>query len=69
MTLDEIMKKHGIDLRDARGDIRNAVDILEDMFLKLSTSDYVKLMFEIAEEEKNYNLFTDARNRKYRGAE
>lgn len=69
MTLDEIMKKYGIDLRDARGDIRNAVDILEDMFLKLSTSEYVKLMYEITEEEKHYNLFTDARNRKYRGAE
>lgn len=68
MTLEEVMKKYGIELKDALGDIRNAVDILEDMFLRLSTSDYVKLMFEIAEEEKNYDLFNEARGRKYRGA-
>ena len=69
MTLEEIMKKYGIDLRDIRRDVRNAVDILEDMFLKLSTSEYVKLMFEISEEEKNYDLFDMARGRKYRGVE
>jgi hypothetical protein len=67
MTLEEIAKKYGIDLRDSDGDLRNVIDVLEDMFLRLSTAEYLKLMFEISEEEKNYNLFDDARGRKYRG--
>jgi hypothetical protein len=67
MTLEEITKKYNIDLRDSDGDLRNVIDVLEDMFLRLSTAEYLRLMFEIAEEEKHYNLFDDARARKYRG--
>jgi hypothetical protein len=67
MTLEQITRKYGIELRNSDGDLRNVVDVLEDMFLKLSTAEYIKLMFEISEEEKNYDLFDDARGRKYRG--
>ena len=67
MTLEEIAKKYGIELRNSDGDLRNVIDVLEDMFLKLSTAEYIKLMFEISEEEKNYDLFDEARGRKYRG--
>jgi 5-carboxymethyl-2-hydroxymuconate isomerase len=69
MTLETITRKYGIEIRSCDGDLRNVVDVLEDMFLKLSTAEYLKLMFEIAEEEKHYNLFDDARHRKYKGVE
>jgi hypothetical protein len=68
MTLEEVARKYGIELRNCDGDLRNVIDVLEDMFLKLSTAEYLKLMFEISEEEKNYDLFDKARGRKYRGA-
>jgi len=67
MTLETITKKYGIEIRNVDGDLRNVIDVLEDMFLKISTAEYLRLMFEIAEEEKNYNLFDDARGRSYRG--
>jgi hypothetical protein len=68
MTLEEIARKYNIELRDSDGDLRNVIDVLEDMFLRLSTAEYLRLMFEISEEEKHYNLFDDARCRKYREA-
>lgn len=66
MDLEKILKKYGIPLRDQEGNIRNVVDVLEDFYLKVSASEYNKIMYEVSEEEKYYNIFDDARNRKYK---
>lgn len=67
MKLQEIFMKHGISLFDNAENLRNPIDILEDMYLKLGSRDFTLLMSEIMEEEKFENLFDLARARKYRG--
>lgn len=67
MSLESILEKYGVELKDTDGKIRNAVDVLEDMYLKLAPHEFIKLGYEISEEEKFSNLFDVARGRKYRG--
>lgn len=67
--LEKIFKKYRIDLRDKNGNIRNVVDVLEDMYLKINPTEYNQIMFEVMEEEKYANIFDDARGRDYKGAE
>jgi len=69
MTLKEVIKKYGIEITNSDGTLRNVVDVLEDIYLKLNAKEFVMLMSEIQEEEKDYNLFDEARGRKYRGVE
>jgi hypothetical protein len=66
MTLFEIFEKHGIDLK-RENQFRNPVDILEDMYLKLNTEEYVSLMKKISEtESKEGFIFDLARNKPYK---
>lgn len=67
--LEQIFKKHGINIKDNNGNIRNAIDILEDMYLKLNTREFNKIMFELQEEERYSNIFDEARGRSYKGDE
>jgi hypothetical protein len=67
MTLEQIFDKYSIPLKDSTGEIRNAVDIIEDIYLKLNAAELKFLLFEISEEERDANIFDDARGRKYRG--
>ena len=69
MTLEAVTKKYRIEITNSDGTLRNVVDVLEDIYLKLNTKEFIMLMSEIQEEEKDYNLFDDARGRKYRGVE
>lgn len=67
MTLEQIFQKHNIELRDSTGELRNSIDLIEDIYLKLNAADLNLLLFEISEEELEANLFDEARGRKYRG--
>lgn len=67
--LERIFKKHNIDLKNKDGSIRNAIDIIEDMYLKLNSVEFNYIMFEIMEEERYGNIFDEARGRSYKGAE
>jgi hypothetical protein len=67
MILEDIFKQYGIMLRDDEGNLRNLIDVIEDMYLKLSPSEFSRIMREITEEEKYSNIFDAARNRQYRG--
>lgn len=69
MTLEQIFYKYRIRLRNSDGSLRDLVDVLEDMYLKLSSYEFTQIMYEIAEEEKFDNIFDLARGRAYRGAE
>lgn len=57
MSLQDIFKKHGISIYNEDGTIRNAVQIIEDMYLKLNTIELKSIFFEIEEEEKYSDLF------------
>ena len=67
MTLEEIFAKRGIEIKDKDGVERNAVDIIEDMYLRLVPADIYAIFNEIMEEEKFKNIFDAARKRAYRG--
>ena len=67
MGLNEIFKKRGIELYDDQGELRNPIDIIEDMYLKLNSFQFTMLMREIEEEEKYSNIFDKARGREYNG--
>lgn len=69
MNLREIYAQYGIELRDKNGELRNTIDVLEDMFLKLNIQEFLEIHLEIAEEEKYANLFDNERGRSYKGVE
>lgn len=65
--LEKIFIKYNIKLRKENGRLRNVVDVLEDMYLRLGGSDFSTIMNEVQEEEKEQNVFDRARGRKYEG--
>lgn len=67
MTLEQIFQKYGVSLKDSTGEIRNAIDVLEDIYLKMNAAELKLLLFEISEEELHSNIFDNARGRQYRG--
>ena len=68
MKLERILKKRGIELYDDQGELRNSVNIIEDMYLKLKSIEFTMLMKDIEEEEKYSNIFDEARGgEKYNG--
>jgi hypothetical protein len=67
MNLEDIFKKFGIDLLDDKGNLRNLIDVLEDMYLKLNSFDFTKLMYEISEEEQHADIFDKIRGHRYGG--
>lgn len=69
MSLREIYAQYGIELRNKNGELRNTIDVLEDMFLKLNIQEFLEIHLEIAEEEKYANLFDNERGRSYKGVE
>lgn len=65
-TLEEILKAHGIDLYE-NNKLRNVVDVLEDLYLKVNQDNYTVLMQQIRQtEEIEGHIFDTARNRPYR---
>ena len=52
MKLEDIFRKYGIELKDNDGVLRNPVDIIEDMYLRLLPVDILRIFNEIMEEEK-----------------
>ena len=62
-SLEGIFNKKGILLKNNDGNYREVIDILEDMYLRLSPSQLTSLFYEIGEEEEmGNNIFQGARN-------
>lgn len=61
MSLNEIFNKYKISLIDREGELRNVIDVLEDIYLKMTPVEVATLTFEIGEEELHKNLFDEAR--------
>jgi hypothetical protein len=63
--LEEILYSFNIQLMD-KDQHRHVVDVLEDLFLKLSVLEYQRLIENIAKtEEKEGHIFDQSRNRSY----
>lgn len=66
-NLQKIYQQKGIELHNEDGSFRHVVDVLEDIYIKLNSSEFIEIGINIMEEEKNYNLFDEARGRPYCG--
>ena len=61
-SLEGILLKYGIRLKDSYDFYRDPVDIIEDMYIRLDPKTIVKLFHEIGEEERfGNNVFEEAR--------
>jgi hypothetical protein len=62
----DIMKRHNIELVEAK-ESRNVIDVLEDIYLKLSAEEFKVLVKEISQAETEHgHIFDLARNRPYK---
>lgn len=62
-NLEGLFNKRGIQLKEENGVDRPIVDIIEDMYLRLTPKTLNILFFEIGEEEdRGHNIFEEARN-------
>lgn len=68
-NLDRIARKYEINLFNKDGTLRNTIDVLEDMYSKMTAKTFSQMMYEIQEEEFCGDLFNQARNKKYTGIE
>ena len=65
-TLEDIFKKYRIDIKTNSMN-RNPIDILEDLYLKISANDWNNIVKDISETESvEGHIFDEARNRFYR---
>jgi hypothetical protein len=60
-TLREIFLEYGIDIRDKRGFLRNPIDLLEDMYFKLTPQIFDYIQKDIYILSQGYELFKDER--------
>jgi hypothetical protein len=65
--LEDITNKYGIKIKNSDGSLRNVVDVLEDMYIRLGRSEMIYMFFEMSEEETHADIFDNARGRKYQG--
>lgn len=65
MKLSEILLKHGIFLYEEDGSFRSPIDIIEDLYIRLTPFSFKALMKEIEEEEREANIFQNERNEYY----
>lgn len=67
MKLSEIFRKKGIELYNDVGELRNPIDIIEDMYLKLNGYELIMIMKDIEYEEGYANIFDNERGGEYNG--
>ncbi|MFW6030023.1 MAG: hypothetical protein ACOCRO_07180 [Halanaerobiales bacterium] len=66
-SLEEIFEYHGISLRNDAGEIRNAVDVIEDMYLKLNPYEFGFIVDKISRTEQRVgHIFDKERQRQYK---
>lgn len=60
-TLEQLLKDFGIYLKDEKG-LRNPVDIVEDLYIRISPADWKEIVQAIAAQERIHNIFQNQRN-------
>jgi hypothetical protein len=64
--LSDIFGTYNIKIVDDTGSPRNVVDVLEDLYLKINSQEYSRIMKKISETEATEgHIFDEARNRSY----
>lgn len=59
-TLEQLLKDFGIYLKDEKG-LRNPVDIIEDLYIRISPADWKEIIHAIAAQERIHNIFENQR--------
>lgn len=62
-SLEEIYLEHGIKIRDEKGFLINAIDLLESIYLRLNADEFAEIEEEIFFQEKMYKIFEDERDK------
>jgi hypothetical protein len=60
-TLEELLKEFGIHLKD-KNTLRNPVDIIEDLYIRISPADWKEIIHAISAQERVHNIFQNQRN-------
>lgn len=60
-TLEELLKEFGIYLKDEKG-LRNPIDVVEDLYIRISPADWKEIVQAIAGQERLHNIFQNQRN-------
>jgi hypothetical protein len=60
-TLEQLLKEFGIHLKD-KNTLRNPVDIIEDLYIRISPADWKEIIHAIAAQERIHNIFQNQRN-------
>lgn len=63
--MEKIMMQFGIRLTKEDGSLRNVVDVIEDLYLKTNSMEIQRMLYDFSEEEKESNIFDDARGGNY----
>lgn len=63
ISLEEIYLKYGIRLRNERGFLRNAIDVLEDIYMRCSAKELAEIREEIWYEEQMQFVFDEERKK------
>jgi hypothetical protein len=59
-TLEELLGDFGIYLKD-NGELRNPIDIIEDLYMRIAPIDWKEIVHAIAAQERIHNIFENAR--------
>lgn len=60
-TLETLLKDFGIYLKDEKG-LRNPVDVIEDLYIRISPADWKEIIHAIAAQERIHNIFENQRD-------
>jgi len=69
MTLKEIFATYNIPLLNSDGELRDTIDVIEDMYLILNSQNYLDLKILISTEEPDNNVFQNFRDEIYKKKE
>lgn len=62
-SLEELLKQFGIYLKD-EGQLRDPIDIIEDLYIRISPADWKEIVQAIAAQERIHNIFQEQRGEK-----
>lgn len=60
-SLEVLLKEFGIYLKD-KGQLRDPVDIIEDLYIRISPADWKEIVHAIAAQERIHNIFQNQRD-------
>jgi len=60
-SLETLLKEFGIYLKDG-GTYRHPVDIIEDLYIRISPADWKEIIHAIVAQEREHNIFQNQRD-------